>query len=714
MGDLNHRASEASALVLSAVLQRPDLAPGVDARDIASGPLRDLLTLIQGRIRDGRPTDHAAIIATANGDLTSIGGSQAIEGLVARGASPGELGRYLAEARRFAVLRAVLTAAGREDLEGLRRSIAHLDDEIAGEEAFVQASMIEETQVEWLWDYRIPRRGVTFLTGPRGKGKSICTTAIAAAVSRGHGFLPADPKREPGRVVFVNVEDPPDSVSIPRLRAAGADLELVDVWRWGQDGIVLPNNVAALRRHVERQRPMMVILDPVTAMIRPGLDPYKPTDVFQIMRPLQELAEEYDVSVMCVAHPPKNRGGEGDAAGYVAGSFAWEAAARSILLFAPPPDSDPKTRDRLIAQGKSSWAEAVPPVLVRVGPHPAEPSLPVLSWVKELEDGEVDADEVAAGRSSTAKDRTRMDEAVAFLKTELAGGDVLVAEVGRNARGLDISSKTLERARKALGVTAVRTNSGGVRGKGHWVMRLPRAHPASAPAHAMSTPPMTALNDETPGNPLPVTVPIERHSTPPMTALDDEHEEKAVKDFKARETAIAPPEEANPAGAWDTTVIRIHRAYLAARILNGGTGRYDLDRQGRAAIIQAVEATDAKTVEDAVQGWRYDDWTGRGQYLAIEQLLGGPRTGVKVDQIERFARLEAGSMTVSPSVAWGLIEGMRDVWPTATWTPKVERQYLEAIARGQLAAVAAVLAEAEGRGDREPPPITSFDHERLT
>ena len=28
--------------------------------------------------------------------------------------------------------------------------------------------------------------------------------------------------------------------------------------------------------------------------------------------------------------------------------------------------------------------------------------------------------------------------------------------------------------------------------------------------------------------------------------------------------------------------------------------------------------------------------------------------------------------------------------------------------------VAAVLAEAEGRGDREPPPITSFDHERLT
>lgn len=707
MSEYPERWHEASAMVMSCVVQDSELAAGIDQRDISGGAMRGLLSLINGRRKEGRPTDHRALIATSNGDLSTLGGENLIHDLLDRAANPATLGRYLAEARRFAVLRAVELAVGKEDVEAMRRAISHLDEEIAGEEAFVSAADVVETRIEWIWQLRIPRGGVTFLTGPRGKGKSIAAASIAAKISTGRGFLPGDSPREPGRVVMINVEDPADSVTTPRLRAQGAKLDNIDVWRWGSDGLVLPNNIAPLVRHVEKVRPAMVILDPVTAMVRPGLDPYKPTDVFQILRPLQAMAEEYDLSVVCVAHPARRKGGgdSGTDTSYVAGSYAWEAAARSILLFAPPPDAPPKTRDRLIAQGKSSWAEEVPPVLVRIGPLPSDSSLPVLSWVKEADVDEFDAEEVANGQPSTSRDRTKFDEAVAFLTQELENGEVPVAEVNRAATAFDISAKTLERARKHLGVTASKTYTGG-RGKGSWVLRLPSSGGADGD-----------VNGETHENPHGERESIDRHIPRQSTAPSgDVNEDSPLvdKDQKIVEgEREGLPREVSPSGLQDSVVTRIHKAYVASRIIDGGTGRYDLDRQGRSAIIQAVEAVGAGAVEYAVQGWRWDDWPDRRKYLALEQLLGGPKTGVKTTQIERFATLEKASLTTSPGQAWSIVESMQTMWPTADWTPKVLRAYLEAIARLPMAQVAEAIGQAEKRGDEEPPSLADVDEGRL-
>jgi putative DNA primase/helicase len=92
----------------------------------------------------------------------------------------------------------------------------------------IRASELRALPINWVWPGRIARAKLTLLAGAPGSGKSAFAMSIIAAVTTG-GSYPCDEESAPkGSVILVAPRGDPD-VLVPRLKAAGADLERVHI-----------------------------------------------------------------------------------------------------------------------------------------------------------------------------------------------------------------------------------------------------------------------------------------------------------------------------------------------------------------------------------------------------------------------------------------------------------------------------------------------------
>jgi putative DNA primase/helicase len=92
----------------------------------------------------------------------------------------------------------------------------------------IRASKLESWPINWVWPGRIAQAKLTLLAGAPGSGKSALAMSIIAAVTTG-GRYPCDEGSAPkGSVILLAPGGDPD-VLVPRLKAAGADLEHVHV-----------------------------------------------------------------------------------------------------------------------------------------------------------------------------------------------------------------------------------------------------------------------------------------------------------------------------------------------------------------------------------------------------------------------------------------------------------------------------------------------------
>ncbi len=90
-------------------------------------------------------------------------------------------------------------------------------------------SDVPATEVQWLWNARIPLGRITTLTGRPGAGKSLTTCDIAARVSRGSAWPSDDGNAPIGDTLFISAEDDPSDTIKPRLISAGADCDRVNL-----------------------------------------------------------------------------------------------------------------------------------------------------------------------------------------------------------------------------------------------------------------------------------------------------------------------------------------------------------------------------------------------------------------------------------------------------------------------------------------------------
>jgi len=230
----------------------------------------------------------------------------------------------------------------------------------------VSAAEFQPAPVRWAWEDRIPLGMVTLLVGVPGQGKSTLTIELAARASQGH--LPGDLLGQPATVVLATAEDAIAQVVVPRLIAAGAALERVQIVQVRRDGMVgglsLPEDIEAFRAQLLAAAARIVVVDPLVAHIGGGVNTWKDQDVRRVLAPLGRLAEDADAAILGVMH--LNKAQTSDVLNKVGGSVGFGAAARSVLFFAAEPDTEPDSYARVLAHAKSNVGALAPALRFRI------------------------------------------------------------------------------------------------------------------------------------------------------------------------------------------------------------------------------------------------------------------------------------------------------------------------------------------------------------
>lgn len=220
---------------------------------------------------------------------------------------------------------------------------------------FVPLSQIARERVEWLWPGRIPLGAITVLEGDPGHGKSTITCDLAARVTRGmampHDELPqlgahggqrtrsedgsSTLRSTPRGVVLIQAEDHLAATVLPRLQAAGADLNRVLVLH-DLNGVPwqLPEGIPLLEEALQQCAARLVVIDPLSQFLGPNS--HNDQKVRQALQPLADLAQRANVAVLLVRHLVKEQGRRAIAAG--GGSIGIIGLARSALAVGPLPE----------------------------------------------------------------------------------------------------------------------------------------------------------------------------------------------------------------------------------------------------------------------------------------------------------------------------------------------------------------------------------------
>jgi RecA-family ATPase len=333
----------------------------------------------------------------------------------------------------------------------------------------VRASQLEVRSVEWLWPGRIPQGGLTVLADEPGLGKSLLSLWLASRLSRGElGGTPA-------ASLFLTAEDSRVHTVLPRLVAAGAELERVVFPPPAADGleraIRLPNDVGYLRELIRRAEAKLVVFDPLVAYLPAKVNTWQDQSLRGALAPLAALAQEQKTAVLLIAH--LNKGRDADPLRRLGGSIALGAAARSLLLLARDPD-DPEgaagTR-RVLAQAKSNLGQLETSCAYRIETKPVDKKVKA-AYLKPTGASRFSAVELLALNEPEA--RSKLSEAEALLRAELEGGPRPVSELRTAAAELGISITTLDRAKKQLGAQSVKL------GLGNWAWELSETEASEA------------------------------------------------------------------------------------------------------------------------------------------------------------------------------------------------------------------------------------------
>jgi hypothetical protein len=339
--------------------------------------------------------------------------------------------------------------------------------------------------VAWLWPARVARGKLTVLAGDPGLGKSFVTLDMAARTSTGRPW-PDGAAAVRGVVILLSAEDGPADTIRPRVDALGGDctrIHLVQAIREAgtERAVSLDRDLPALEHTIATLRPALVVIDPATAYLGAS-DSYKDADVRRLLAPLARLADKHHVAVLSVMHLTKNS--QTRALYRTGGSIGFIAAARVALVVGQDPN-DPGRR--ILTASKNNLAALPPALAYRITEDPPGTGARVVWDPDPVADG-LDADALLAG---SADDPAERRDADGLLRELLADGEQPVTELLKAARANRVSERTLDRAKRRLGIKARHIGRPGTHGAWYWYFpdaETPAAKDATAtPKGATST-----------------------------------------------------------------------------------------------------------------------------------------------------------------------------------------------------------------------------------
>ena len=334
---------------------------------------------------------------------------------------------------------------------------------------FVRLSDVPREPIEWIERGYVPAGKALLVYGDPGLGKTTVVLEWTARLTRGESLFGTTPaKTEPRSVIWLTAEDGIADTLVPRLESAGADLTRVHAFRGVGEGKdyrppSFPEDLPRLRRQIEKTKAALVVFDPLEAYLSSETNSWRSSDVRRALHPLKETAEATGATFLYVAH--MNKGGGGNALYRALGSIAFMAAVRAALLVTPDPNDDDR---RVLSVSKMNLAKMPPSLLFRLVDDPAL-DVARISWEGESDLNARDLLDVHDD-SGTAQGAAR-DKLRELLSDGKPHSSEVISETVKAETG--VSDKTVQRARKRLGVKAAPVHQDGrITG---WTWQLPTA-----------------------------------------------------------------------------------------------------------------------------------------------------------------------------------------------------------------------------------------------
>jgi hypothetical protein len=341
-------------------------------------------------------------------------------------------------------------------------------------------STIRPRPLHFLVPDLIPLGKLGMIAGDGGHGKSSITLHMAACVTRGLPCFGLDYKApQPGKVLLISCEDDLEDTVVPRLLAAGADLDRVlkvdgIKTRSGKPAPFSLAHFEALERELEANPDiLLVVIDPAGAYIgRAGIDDHKDSELRALLGPLTEVAARRRVSILLVKHLVK--GATAKAVHKVGGSAGYVNAVRAAYIVAPDPEDKGRKFFLPIKNNLTVKPQGLAYTLEGLPPDEAEQVLQPFSdlgdkdrralgsqmfRVEWLGPVDVDADEVMAAHAKAERGPNKVDNAADWLKQFLDKFAYPSEEIFKACRATGFTKDNIYRAKAKLGKQTIRASN---------------------------------------------------------------------------------------------------------------------------------------------------------------------------------------------------------------------------------------------------------------
>lgn len=313
-------------------------------------------------------------------------------------------------------------------------------------------SSVEPREVDWLWSPFLPRGELVIGEGDGGVGKSLSASAVLSAISSGRG-LPGMDAREPMNVLVLACEDCPERVLHKRFTMNGADLTRI---HFNSEPFPLdPEGIKLLEQKIVDLGCGFVLIDPAVAYLPSGKDMNSAVDVRAMLGPLSQIAQKHSCTILIIRH--FNKASQSGASHRGQGSVDWRNAARTVFQAIKTPSGT------FLVLEKTNFG--VPPQAIKFGINGGR-----VEWG---ETSSTTADQLHSDAREAMGDASELNEAIEFLKQELASGPCSSQVLTKSAHEIGISNATLRRAKKAISARSFK-----MPGDGKYMVEIPTGHVA--------------------------------------------------------------------------------------------------------------------------------------------------------------------------------------------------------------------------------------------
>jgi len=338
----------------------------------------------------------------------------------------------------------------------------------------IEASSIITQPVRWIYDHWLAEEELTVLAGPPGAGKTTFACAIATGITKGNGYQlhPGFKVNGNGHVLFINNEDSMHSTLLPRLIAAGANLDFVHFistrTRKNGETPFSFKNERDVNRLIGINRTLvnnigLIVVDPIYFAV--DGDHGNNFKARQAYEGLASLAKILGCAVLGIAHTVRNPSGKEPLA-RIFGPSALREVPRGIMLLnniVSGPTANGGTH--VLVHAKNSLGKidgGFEYCLQEL--DIADPNSPLKGLKFTITDEKFGSAEdilKEADRPKPVETANKTELAKEFLQTILKSGPKLFIEIDELAKKAGVTNGTLQLAKSNLNIETKRRNGDG-------------------------------------------------------------------------------------------------------------------------------------------------------------------------------------------------------------------------------------------------------------